>query len=347
MRSLYTTLSLLPITLGLQIAQSDERERMRRIRLLSEALQNQVRSECRHLRRLGISLHGMQMLGASDSEVRSREDDEEWLPLILDELLLLGGQEDSGVSDERSWTRELLALRRWLAEDWLRPDGDTPAGSGEGAPTDEVMSHGDGEGQNKDREDDVALVQRRESPWERTGRGRRRSPAPSMRRGGSRSGGRGRGAREAELRDARTNAHRPWRTASVMSANSDFGRDRPVAGDGRHPAEVTLQNGSTANAAIHAWHASLFTEAPTEIEYELAPHQRDNVRATLESMSARQQCQMLTSFLRMMSLLISEVADAMDDVTGTDDGPGGHDTGHDDRSDLMQRFLIKPCDATR
>ena len=94
-------------------------ERARRIRLVTEALQSQIGSESRHLRRLAIALHGLQMVGNADEEVAPMDSDDEWLPGLVDELLLLAGQEDAGVSEE-SWTEELVALRRWLAEDGAR-----------------------------------------------------------------------------------------------------------------------------------------------------------------------------------------------------------------------------------
>ena len=80
--------------------------------VIMEALRNQIGSEARHLRRLAIGLHGLQMLGGADGAFESRELDSEWLPGTVDELLFLAGQEDSGISDEQEWSRELIALRR-------------------------------------------------------------------------------------------------------------------------------------------------------------------------------------------------------------------------------------------
>ena len=99
-----------------------EGERMRRLRLIEEAVRNQLGSESRHLRRLGVALHGLQMVGGTAEEAEQRETDHEWLPQVVDEFMLMANQEDPHISDEGVWTQEVNALRRWLAEDRLRPD---------------------------------------------------------------------------------------------------------------------------------------------------------------------------------------------------------------------------------
>ena len=92
-------------------------ERARRSQVITESLRSQIGSEARHLRRLAIGLHGMQMLGGAQWSTRSRDEDEEWLRGVMDELLLLAGQ-----ANKNGLKKEVMALRRWLAEDWLRPD---------------------------------------------------------------------------------------------------------------------------------------------------------------------------------------------------------------------------------
>ena len=109
--------------------QVDTAERGRRVRLITEALQSQLGLESRHLRRLGIGVHGLQMMGDSPGDLERRDDDEKWLPVLVDELMMLAAQEDQGISDERPWSQEPIALRRWLAEDWLRPDDATDSPS--------------------------------------------------------------------------------------------------------------------------------------------------------------------------------------------------------------------------
>ena len=84
----------------------------------------------------------------------------------MDELLLLAGQEDSGISDEQEWSRELIALRRWLAEDWLRPDPvvtqQQPAAvQSEGGATSD-------EREGAEDQEDMVMVQR--PPWQSGGR---------------------------------------------------------------------------------------------------------------------------------------------------------------------------------
>ena len=102
-----------------------------------------------------------------------------------------------------------------------------------------------------------------------------------------------------------------------------------------------MPDGTEINMGIHMWHVLLnMTEAhipPPEPNYGLAPHQRDNVRATLESMSMLERCQMVSSFLRMMSLLITEVADVVDVVLADE----AEERAEGEGSGLMQRFLVR------
>ena len=69
-------------------------ERARRIQVIMESVRSQIGAEARHLRRLAVGLPGLQMLGGADGTFESRDQDSEWLPGIVDELLLLAGQED-------------------------------------------------------------------------------------------------------------------------------------------------------------------------------------------------------------------------------------------------------------
>ena len=316
----------------------EEEERSRRM----EAVRNQLGSESRHLRRLGVALLGLQMLGSSSATVDARVTDDQWLPATVDEILLFSGREEQGLSEEREWSEEVLSLRRWLAEDHLR------AGSGPSEQVEDTGSSGPSEG-------DVSnLMQRGKGDRGRQQRDRSRSHrATSPRR---------RRRHRAQRLDARTNAHRPWRTrttTSFMSASPSSGMaavapSRPTLAStpatarpgSRDPAEIRMPNGTCRSAGVHAWHvlldmADAFT-APADLQYGLHPHQRANVRAGLEGMELDERIHMLSSFLRMVALLVGELADAVDHVMHTE---GGGDEDYvdveADEEALMQRYLVQ------
>ena len=320
----------------------EEEERSRRIRLLEEAVRNQLGSESRHLRRLGVALHGLQMLGSSSATVDARVTDDQWLPATVDEILLFSGREEQGLSEEREWSEEVLSLRRWLAEDHLR------AGPGPSGQAEETGSSGPSEG-------DVShLMQRGKGDRGRQQRDRSRSHrAASPRR---------RRRHRAQRLDARTNAHRPWRTrttTSFMSAGPSSGMattapSRPTLAStpatarpgSRDPAEIRMPNGTCRSAGVHAWHvllhmADAFT-APADLQYGLHPHQRANVRASLEGMELDERIHMLSSFLRMVALLVGGVADAVDHVMHAE-GRGDEDyvNVEADEEALMQCYLVQ------
>ena len=232
-----------------------------------------------------------------------------------------------------------------MAEDWLRPDPVAAQATESARPSEEDDIAGD-EREDVDEQEDVVMVQR--PPWQNKGRD-------------SRSRSRERRQREAERRDARDNNHRPWRrTSSTMSARPSGSRaahgervEAAVAGDCRptgHPATVVLDNGTTENLGVHAWRVLLDMAdpfaAPPAASYGLHEHQRRNIRASLESMNSRQQCQLLSSFLRMLQMLIAEVAGLLEENLGSDDvvvQAEGDLEG--DESGLMHRFLLKPGDV--
>ena len=70
------------------------------------------------------------------------------------------------------------------------------------------------------------------------------------------------------------------------------------------------------------------------------------MRASLEGMELDERIHMLSSFLRMVALLVGEVADAVDHVM-TAEGRGDDDYVHVEADDegLMQRFLVKGSSA--
>ena len=96
-------------------------QRRQRLRMLMQALRQQLGGEARHLRRMSICLHGLQMIGDGQEVAAEPAMAEDWVQETLDELVLLAGSETPGISTEQSWTEEFLRLRRWMAEDRLHP----------------------------------------------------------------------------------------------------------------------------------------------------------------------------------------------------------------------------------
>ena len=101
---------------------------------------------------------------------------------------------------------------------------------------------------------------------------------------------------------------------------------------------------------IHAWHCLLdmvnATSTPEEIDYGLVGTQRDNVMATLESMTSTERCHMLISFCHVMALLASDVADAAEEVLAgevevTVERNGTAEEEAHDETGLMERYLKK------
>ena len=104
--------------------QGPPRVRAQRLRRLLRAVQAQVGSESRHLRRMGVILHGLQMVGEVGNAHAEVTTEEPWLTEAVDELVMLAGSEMAGISDESRWDSEVLALRRCLAQDRLMPTRD-------------------------------------------------------------------------------------------------------------------------------------------------------------------------------------------------------------------------------
>ena len=307
----------------------DTRTRENQIGMLHDALKQQIGTSARHLRRLGICLHGVQMIG-----IRKRKDVEEgldaWLAELMDEIHMIAATEVTGVSIEDTWDRELLGLRRWLAEDMLCPKEEVSDEDQENAesptPTEE------------EEQEEVTMVQKGLPPWKRDGPRATRS-TPRRRR-------RGRAARERsrEQRDRESNSHRPWRTSTTRATPrtepSSPARVGPSSGPRiTHPAAVALADG-THNAGIHCWHAMLGlvnpSDPPERVDYGLTGYQQDNIRTSLEDMSMRERFQMITSFLHMTALLISEVADIAEAVV-----PDSAPEEEGDETELMERFIVK------
>ena len=231
---------------------SDARMRENQLGLLHDALKQQIGTSARHLRRLGVCLHGVQMIG-----IRKRRDLEEgfeaWLAELMDEIHMVAATEVTGVSIEGTWDRELLGLRRWLAEDMLCPREDEPDDEreGENSPT-----------PTEEEEDEVAMIQKGRPPWKRNGsRATRTTPRWRRRESAARE-------RSREQRDRENNAHRPWRTsanrAPTRTGTSSSARVGPCAVPRiTHPAAIEMANG-TRNAGIHCWHAMLGLVNPSD-----------------------------------------------------------------------------------
>ena len=118
--------------------------------------------------------------------------------------------ESSDFSQEDRWDVELMALRRWLAQDRLAPTRDsTASASSSSTPLDaHELEETDEEMDDEADEEDHSLMQtRRRPPWDH---GRR--SARSRTRSRERESDEARNRRlRAEAADARNNRHRPWR----------------------------------------------------------------------------------------------------------------------------------------
>ena len=91
------------------------RERMWQIRVLLRAVRQQMGLAARHLRRLGICLHGIQMIGCEKHQSHAdMEEDADWIAELLDLIHMMAGTETAGICTEGPWGKEILPLRRWL-----------------------------------------------------------------------------------------------------------------------------------------------------------------------------------------------------------------------------------------
>ena len=313
------------------IAQLRERPelRSRRLRLLQQALRNQLGSESRHLRRMAMALQGLLFLGVEDEDTPEGDVDEQWVADMVDNLVLLTAQEQGEASRENRWYVEWRRLRRWMADDRLLDDVDNQQSSQEDEDPEAAGSQeGNGGGMEKeDKEDDVvmattqqdpdisSLVQSR-PPWRTDERDRSRPRR-------TRSEERRHRQREAERRNERTNAHRPWRMERVRpgptsgGGECEGGNGTEASASSPHPATVHTTEGPV-NMGVHAWHVLLDMvsafDAPEVVEYGVTADQRNNIMATFASMPSTDRVRMLSSLLRTMAILCHDVADCVDEV---------------------------------
>ena len=319
------------------------------IRLLIEAVRELMGTEARHLRRLGVCLHGLQMLGQQGPITDQVGQVDEWLPELVDSIHLLAGADDT-TEGSCTWDESIVSLRRWLAEDRLstldfvhdpaaRSSDSHSTATTEAAPEEQDMS---------------ALMQRGTPPWHSRGDS---SSGPRRRRENDRERSRSRRARMAQERsDQRSNSHRPWRSSSYMSAHNRTSPPTSVptfpsasaarTPRGRNPSLVDLPSGR-ADLGVHAWHVLLdmvgAMDPPDNIIYGVTPTQATNVRASIEGMSPTERCYLLCSFIQVLSLLAADVATITEQILETEEVNHTHG-GHAERddSDLMQRFLVRP-----
>ena len=164
----------------------------------------------------------------------------------------------------------------------------------------------------------MSLVQRSRPPW-RGMRTRSRSRTQEERES----------QRQAEMVNERTNAHRPWRdapratsrtcTPGASSRGRTSERDRRSAEE--HPAMVDTPEGRI-NMGVHTWHILLHMvdamAPPEEAEYGVTTVQRTNIVNTLADMSPTERLHMLSSFMRMMAILLHDIADVTDEVINSE-----------------------------
>ena len=259
-------------------------------------------------------------------------EDAEWLMEILDGLHMMASTETAGISVEGPWDREVLLLRRWLAEDRLSSVDIEMENNQDGRTTTRA-----------DLEtDEVDLMQGGKPPW--------RTPSKPPKKGHTSEPQRRRRHRNARERsrekyDRDTNAHRPWRASMHETATPPTTRKETPSSARRgtcHPATVELPDGPR-NAGIHAWHAMLGMvnpmEAPDRFDYGFTGYQQQNIRASLSDMNMRERFQMITSFLQRVALMLTEIADISAEIV-----PEGTDNDEDlegDDSHFMERYLTR------
>ena len=188
--------------------------------------------------------------------------------------------------------------------------------------------------------EDAKLMQRGRPPWQQHGH-----ELEDRSRTRDRSQGERRRRHRAEREDQRRNAHRPWRVGTVTSSTMSANPARCTRRVTGNPAAVEV-DGHMTNLGVQAWHVLLNMVEPTEqqdaVEYGLVTHQRVNLQASLEDMTHEERCHLMSSFLRTIALICSDVADVYDTVLQSATARGSRPEG--DGADLMQRFLQKPKD---
>ena len=259
---------------------------------------------------------------------------------VLD--MLREGHRSRATSSGDSWPRELELLRQWMNdyveatvravqddEDLINVCTYTETGDQEEDLEEEDLATTDQEADNLEFEgDETAMVQGSKPPWRETSRERSRSP--TTRRPASGPGGRERAGGDDRRGDG--NDHRPWRREWTRPSSS-----RGLGGEGRSSAtrggtgrtlaprgipKAMPRGGGTDPAASiralpegwlqHAWHCVLDMAEPTTppqtYSYGITGDAQNNLEATMLDMDAPARMTMMLEFLRVMSMILWDVA---------------------------------------
>ena len=211
---------------------------------------------------------------------------------------------------------------RALEEDDLQEEADT-----------EIEEH-----EGEEEEEEVTLVQGRTGPTRRGRRERSRSPSEPRRSWRTASAARW-GANGSAGADG--NEHRPWRRETVPAGSMATTRERRTTTPGRASEEgfyrVPGRRSSASRAAEaagrgrsralghardligamgpHAWHCLLEMRSPmkptSDWGFGLSPSARANVQTSYEEMTRIERQIMVVEFLRVISAVMADVAQAM------------------------------------
>ena len=133
------------------------------------------------------------------------------------------------------------------------------------------------------------------------------------------------------------NAHRPWRRARTSTSSwMSAGPSRTTAGRGRSAEEGTPGVGMVNTSHLpenfrqHAWHCLLdmvdpMTSNPHGWSYGVPETSEGHITATFEDMSNAERLYMMVEFARVMSMILMDVADLVQEASGL--GRSGSSTG--------------------
>ena len=129
----------------------------------------------------------------------------------------------------------------------------------------------------------------------------------------------------------------------VLKLRRWLAEDRLSAVDPVQPRDSPSLSDGSENVAIHVWHILLgmmdaFDPPPADrVNYGITDRQRENIVASFTHMDMRERFQLLTSFLRMIALLITEVADVAEEVVPNITDCEEEEEG--DASTMMEKYI--------
>ena len=207
---------------------------------------------------------------------------------------------------------------------------------------------GETDEQNALEDEHLALVQK--PPWERDNRGRRsRSNSRERRtwRSANASGWQDRAPNRGSGHVDDGNDHRPWRRRpSTRGTNASASAPSAPKGDGRGSSGLRRDHSAMLGTVMgpQAWQCLLEMRSPLEPVsgwgYGLSESSRNNIEASYGDMTERERQVMHLELIRVLSAVLSDIAQAMTNVLASEgdlreaDGEGEED----DHSHLMQKL---------